>query len=233
MAVELCQRKAADLRAGGHANALRLEGDTDPLPRFGEGPEHQLRSLADRPPRNHAPFAPDGPVFPAVGVELDHDRLRRGRRVDPDMGKQLAAGGTGLDLTAGHEDILADAGGGAVEAPRPGHHRARLASREPGRPTGAALGGGAGGEIVVEPDRLARHRRRLRIGRGRVDVDNTRDRLFDPLFELRQLGVEGRQLRLLLGGGELDDRCRLLDVAIEAGVGRRVEEGVKRIEILG
>ena len=109
MAVELRQREAADLRARGHADALRLEGDTDPLPRLGERPEHHLRRLADGAPRDHAPFAPHGPVFPAVGVELDHHRLRRRRRVDPDMGKQLAAGGAGLDLTAGHEDILTDA----------------------------------------------------------------------------------------------------------------------------
>ena len=136
------------------------------------------------------------------------------------MGKQLAAGGPSLDLTGGHEDILTDAGGGAVEAAGSGKHSARLGSRIPGRPTGAALRGGAGGEIVIEPDRFARHRGGLGVGRGRVDVHDTRDRLFDPLLELRQFRVERCQFRLLLGGGELDDRRRLLDVAVEAGVGR-------------
>ena len=136
------------------------------------------------------------------------------------MGKHLAAGGPGVDLTGGHEDILADARGGAIEAAGSGKHRAGLGSRKPGRPTGAALGGGAGGEIVIEPDRLARHRGGLGVGRGGVDVNDIRDRLLDPLLELRQFRVERCQLRLLLGGGKLDDRRRLLDVAVEAGVGR-------------
>ena len=136
------------------------------------------------------------------------------------MGKHLAAGGPGVNLTGGHEDILADTRGGAIEAAGSGKHHARLSSRKPGRPTGAALGGGAGGEIVIEPDRLACHRGGLGIGRGRVDVNNTRDRLLDPLLEFRQLRVKRCQLRLLLGGGKLDDRRRLLDVAVEARVGR-------------
>jgi aspartate oxidase len=59
------------------------------------------------------------PVVPAAHMDLQHNRLWRRRRVEPDMGKNLGARGNRKRLSAPLIHLLPDAAGSALRAPLP------------------------------------------------------------------------------------------------------------------
>ncbi len=233
MAIALRQREAGELRAGREAHLLGGHRDPHPLP--GRGQRARMKPLrrARLAEVDRRGIAPHRAVLPAVGVELEHDRPRRGGRVEPDVGEELGARPHDQRLGAAGIEVLGHARRDALEAPLPRLHHAGHVGDDPRGLLAGGLHVGIRRKLVVEPHRLRHDRVRLRIERGRVDVGERRDGVVHGLPEPGQPAVEVGELPLLRGRRQHDRGRRRGDVAVEAGIGRRIEEGVERVELAG
>ena len=85
------------------------------------------------------------------------------------------------------------------------------------------------GPAVGQPERLDFF---LFSGVGRIEIARRRDRLLECFFVGRHVAIDHREEFFLRGCLQLDRRRRPPRVAVHAGVGRRIEEGVERIKLL-
>ena len=172
-------------------------------------------------------------MVPAVlRVELHHHGLGRIGRIEPDVREDFGSRGDLNRLGTGAVEILAEPRGRPLEAAGTGDHVPGSDGGEPGsRPAGTAANVGPNGKRIVEPDGFDELRRRLRADRGRVDVGQGCEHPVHLSLERWDPGVERGQFLLLPGRRKHDRGRRPQDVAVEARVGRRVEEGVERVKL--
>ena len=231
--VALREREAGELRSCGQTDLRGGHRDPHPFTRLGQRPRMEALRRSHLAEVDRRRVAPHGPVLPGVGVELEHDGPGWSGGIEPDMREQLRSRTQHQRLGAARVEVLPDPLGRPLEAALARLHATRRIRDEPRGLGSGGLHGGIRGELVVEPDGLADDGLGLWIECRGVRVRDPGHELVHGRPQARQAGVEVGDLPLLVGRRQLDRRCGRRDVAVEARIGGRVEEGVERIELPG